>query len=159
MRLQKHLDPPHPRTRAELYMAPKGSPNFGLEPHSRQVVYSLWIRRTKTDMCIARNRRIAALQNINADRILVEPVTDIDELRLPDENSMAAYIIDALGEGLTLDELAEETEWSKSRIMINIYQIAKKTGVGIQRRGQRLHLALPASVSDLLPENVAPAIS
>ena len=110
-------------------------------------------------MCIAKSRRTEALKKVNADRVLVKPVANIADLRLPKENTVAAYMIDALGEGLTLDQLVEETDWSKSEIMISLYKIAKKTGVGIQRRSSRLHLALPSNSHGLIPEDMAPAMN
>ena len=110
-------------------------------------------------MCIAKSRRTEALKMVNSDRVLVKPAANIADLRLPEANTIAAYMIDALGEGLTLEQLVEATDWSKSRIMTNLYKMAKKTGVGIQRRSSRLHLALPSNACGLIPEDMAPAMN
>ena len=54
-------------------------------------------------MCIAKSRRTEALKMVNSDRVLVKPAANIADLRLPEANTIAAYMIDALGEGLTLE--------------------------------------------------------
>ena len=91
----------------------------------------------------AKARRLAALSDCKSDRLLVSPVRHKSELCLPQNETAAAYLIDALGEGWTVEQFAAKTEWSKSRIMANLYKVAKKTGVGIHHRNDRLHIVWP----------------
>ena len=89
------------------------------------------------------SRRIEALQNCNSDRKLVSPTKQYTELRLPEQGTVAADVIDALCEGLTIEQFKAETFWSKYQVMENIYRAAKKAGVGIERRSERLHIVWP----------------
>ena len=104
----------------------------------------------------AKARRLAALSDCKSDRLLVSPVRHMSELRLPRNESAAAYLIDALGEGWTVEQIAEKTEWSKARIMANLYKIAKKTGVGIHRRNDRLHIVWPEGFDEtcIYPQDI-----
>lgn len=97
----------------------------------------------------AKARRLKALSKCNADRLLVSPTAHASGLCLPTHNTAAAYIIEALGEGLTIEQFAAQTQWSKSRIMANLYKVAKKTGVGIQRRNERLHIVWPEGCNNI----------
>ncbi len=92
---------------------------------------------------LAKSRRLAALQGREADRVLVMPARHDSDLRLPDEGTAADYLISALGAGVTVEQIMLETGWSKPTVMINLYKVAKKTGIGIRRRSERLHLMLP----------------
>ena len=103
------------------------------------------------DLQSAKNGRLIALQRSNADRVLVAPAKRQIEVRLPEEGTVAAYLLDALGDGLTVDQIAAETERSKSTIMVNLFKVAKKTGVGIRRCNERLHLVLPDGAQDINP--------
>ena len=103
------------------------------------------------DLQLAKSRRLEALNQTNADRLLVAPAKHMSDLRLPKEGSIADHMIKVLGEGFTVEQFAEEMEWSKSRIMVNLYQVAKKTGIGIQRQNQILHLVMPEGASDKSP--------
>jgi hypothetical protein len=96
----------------------------------------------------AKSRRLAALKNCQSDRLLVEPADHVSELRMPEQGTVAAFIIDALGHGFTIAQFEVETGWSKARIMANLYTVAKKTGVGVQRRNQSLFAIWPADDSD-----------
>jgi DNA-binding NarL/FixJ family response regulator len=101
----------------------------------------------------AKSRRLMALQRLNSDRVLVAPAKHKSELRLPEKGTVAAYLIDALGDGLTVDQIAAETEWSKSTTMVNLYKVAKRTGVGIRRGNERLHLVLPDGTHYAFPRS------
>ena len=96
----------------------------------------------------AKARRLAALSKCNSDRLLVSPVGHVSDLRLPQNETVAAYLIDALGVGCTIEQFAEQTEWSKARIMANLYKVAKKTGIGILRRNDRLHIVWPEGFNE-----------
>lgn len=104
----------------------------------------------------AKARRIAALSQCNSDRLLVSPARHMSDLRLPHDETAAAYLIDALGEGWTIEQFSAKTEWSKSRIMANLYKVAKKTGIGIHRLNDRLHIVWPEGGNETFvsPEDV-----
>lgn len=95
-----------------------------------------------------KSRRIAALADRNADRVLVAPRQKASDLCLPNPNTKASQVIDALVDGLTLEQLMAETEWSKHEAMSNLYRIAKKTGLGIHRRAGKLYLDWPEVDAD-----------
>ncbi len=96
------------------------------------------------DLQQAKSRRLAALKNCQSDRLLVAPADHISELRMPEQGTVAAFIVDALGHGFTISQFEDETGWSKARIMANLYKVAKKTGVGVQRRNHGLFAIWPA---------------
>lgn len=96
-----------------------------------------------------KQRRLAALEKCNSDRVLVSPAKYKSDMRLPSAETVAAYLIDALKAGFTVQQLEAETGWSKSRIMANLYKVAKKTGVGIQRSSERLFIVWPDEDEDV----------
>ena len=100
---------------------------------------------------IAKARRLEALNKRNNDRILVEPVAHHTQITLPEEGTVADYLIDALRHGADLAQLCAETGWSKSTLLVNLYKVAKKTGLGIRRRQDTLHLMLPSDAKQILP--------
>ncbi len=99
----------------------------------------------------AKNRRLQALNKRSADRVLVSPARHHSQVCLPDEGTVADYLIDALGYGCTAEQLVDETGWSRSTVMVNLYKVAKKTGVGIRRRADMLHLLLPEGSGHIYP--------
>lgn len=100
---------------------------------------------------VARTGRLNALENSNLDRVLVAPAKHRTDIRLPDEGTVAAYLIDALGEDSTPEQIQAETGWSKSTVMVNLFKVAKKSGVGILRRNGKLSLLLPNNARDIYP--------
>lgn len=100
---------------------------------------------------LAKARRLTALNHRNTDRMLVAPAAHTSQVDLPDDGTVAAYLIDALGHGCCLDDLETETGWSKSTVIINLYKVAKKSGVGIHRRAKELHLVLPEGSDHIYP--------
>lgn len=100
---------------------------------------------------LARTRRIEALSKRNHDRVLVAPARHKDYVKMPEDGTVAAYLLEAINLGITIDQLIAETGWSKSTIIVNLYKVAKKSGVGINRRRETLHLVLPKGVRDAFP--------
>ncbi|WP_299916270.1 hypothetical protein [uncultured Roseobacter sp.] len=100
---------------------------------------------------LARSGRITALSHRNSDRILVRPARHRADVMLPEEGTVAAYLIDALGQGSTSDQIESETGWSKPTVLINLYRVAKKSGVGIRRRNDVMHLLLPKGAENVYP--------
>ncbi len=100
---------------------------------------------------LARTRRLQALKSKTSDRILVKPAAHHSQVRLPDEGTVANYLIDALGHGCTAEQLENETGWSKSTVIVNLYKVAKKSGVGIRRREDSMHLVLPEGSGHIYP--------
>ena len=91
----------------------------------------------------ARSRRLAALKHCNSDRLLVSPVHHAAEMRLPDEGTVASAILDELSTGLVAEKFATEAGWSRSRTMVNLFKVAKKTGIGIERRHGTMFVVWP----------------
>lgn len=83
--------------------------------------------------------------------MLVKPAAHHSQVDLPIEGTVAAYLIDALGHGCQADQLAVETGWSKSMVIVNLYKVAKKSGVGIRRRNDTMHLVLPKGAGHIYP--------
>ncbi len=92
---------------------------------------------------LAKARRLEALNTGNFDQILVKPAAHYSLVKMPDEGTVAEYLIEALLYGADLGELASETGWSRSTVLVNLYKVAKKTGVGIRRREDVLRIILP----------------
>lgn len=99
----------------------------------------------------AKHRRVQALTKAHADRILVKPADHHSCVHLPEEGTVADYLLEALGHGCQVEELEAETGWSKSTVLVNLYKVAKKTGVGIRRRANTLHLILPEGAKHMYP--------
>lgn len=91
----------------------------------------------------AKNRRLEAIKNRGEDRVLVKPAAHADHVKLPDEGTVADYMIEVLFHGCTTEEIEAATGWSRSTVMVNLYKVAKKSGVGIRRKDDMLHLLLP----------------
>lgn len=101
---------------------------------------------------MAKSRRLQALNQRSADRILVKPAEHHSQIKLPDEGTVAAYLIDALNRGCDVGQLVSETGWSKSTVVVNLYKVAKKCGVGIRRRADTLHIVMPTGASRVYPK-------
>ncbi|WP_195821163.1 hypothetical protein [Roseobacter sp. MH60115] len=99
----------------------------------------------------ARSGRIAALAHLNSDRILVKPANHKGDVALPEDGTVAAYLIDALGQGSSVEQIVAETGWSKSMVIVNLYKVAKKSGVGIRRRNAVMHLLVPQGAENVYP--------
>ena len=101
----------------------------------------------------AKARRLAALKTCNSDRVLVAPTEDISDLSPPERGTLAAHIIGALDRGCSVEEFMAEHGWSKGRAMANIYRVAKKAGVGIQRSNNKLWLVPPVGYGQRIVES------
>lgn len=99
----------------------------------------------------AKNRRLQALQKRSADRILVKPAAHHEQVQMPGAGTVAEYLIDALRHGCTSEQLEAETGWSRSTLMVNLYKVAKKTGVGIRRRSNMMYLDVPKGSAHKYP--------
>ncbi len=104
---------------------------------------------------LARSGRVAALTHLNSDRILVKPARHKADVVLPEEGTVAAYLIDALGQGSSVDQIVAETGWTKSMVIVNLYKVAKKSGVGIRRRNEVMHLLVPKGAENVYPRKQA----
>lgn len=101
---------------------------------------------------MAKSRRLEALNKRSSDRILVKPAEHHSQIKLPDEGTVAAYLIDALNRGCDVTQLETETGWSKSTVVVNLYKVAKKCGVGIRRREDNLYIVMPAGAKRVYPQ-------
>lgn len=104
---------------------------------------------------LARSGRIAALAHLNSDRILVKPARHKADVALPEDGTVAAYLIDALGQGSSVEQIVAETGWTKSMVIVNLYKVAKKSGVGIRRRDEVMHLLVPKGAENVYPRKQA----
>ena len=100
---------------------------------------------------LAKQRRIEALTKAGSDRILVKPAEHASHVHLPEEGTVADYLLEALGHGCDVEQLESETGWSRSTVIVNLYRVAKKSGVGIRRRADTLHLMLPKGAKHMYP--------
>lgn len=100
---------------------------------------------------MAKDRRVQALTARRTDRMLVKPAAHHSQVQMPDEGTVAAYLLDALVRGCQADQIALETGWSKSTVLVNIYKVAKKCGVGIRRSDDIMHIVLPEGSKRLYP--------
>lgn len=100
----------------------------------------------------AKSRRLKALHQRSSDRILVKPAAHHAQVQMPAKGTVAEYLIDALRHGCTADQLVMETGWSRSTLMVNLYKVAKRTGVGIRRNAETMHLVLPQGSVHKFPD-------
>lgn len=100
---------------------------------------------------MAKQRRLAALNSRTDERVLVKPALHGSQVNLPDEGTVADFLIDSLIHGCTADQLVRETGWSKQTVMVNLYKVAKKSGVGIRRRGETLNILMPQGTKNMYP--------
>lgn len=100
---------------------------------------------------LAKRRRLEALTKCRNDRMLVKPAEHASHVKLPDEGTVADYLLEALGHGCQVEQLSQETGWSKSTVLVNLYKVAKKSGIGIRRRSETLHLVLPQGAKHMYP--------
>lgn len=101
---------------------------------------------------LAKSRRLEALNQRFGDRILVKPGHH-SQLTAPTEGTVADYLLDALCKGCDPAQLQQETGWSKAVVMSNLYKVAKRTGVGIRRSQDALHLILPDGADKIYPRS------
>ena len=121
-----------------------------LDVTSRESVLGMAFNSTKA-------QNIETLNTGNDNVILAKPAAHYSQVKMPDEGTVAEYLIDALFYGADLSELANETGWSKSTVLVNLYKVAKKTGVGIRRREDVLRIILPKGYEqhDIKPKTVS----
>ena len=93
---------------------------------------------------LAKARRLEALDNRNVDRILVKPAAHHSQVKMPDEGTVADYLIEALRHGTDLGELASETGWSKSHCAGQpVYGSQKKPVLGFAVVKMYFRMVLP----------------
>lgn len=100
---------------------------------------------------MAKQRRLEALKNRSGNRLLVKPAKHMAQVNLPAEGTVADYLINALIHGTTTEQLARETGWTKQTVTVNLYKVAKKSGVGISRCGETMKLEMPTGAKSLYP--------
>lgn len=97
-------------------------------------------------------RKVRALE----DRVLVEPTTDLSNVRPIREGTKRHAMIQALLKGCTLDQLAEATGWKRDVAGAAIYTDLKAAGLGVRRENGLLILMLPNG-SNVVPLRPAAA--
>lgn len=101
---------------------------------------------------LAKNRRLEALNGRSADRMLVRPAHP-SKVVLPNEATVAGFLLDALGRGCDVEQLVRETGWSRAQVFVNLFKVAKRSGIGIRRKAGRMHLILPEGAKHMYPRN------
>lgn len=101
-------------------------------------------------LALAKNRRLDALNKCKADRIMVTPAAHVSQVKLPYEGTVADWLMEALSCGASIEQLAEQTGWSSSTVLINLYRVAKKSGVGIRREHDTLHMIMPVDYDEVV---------
>lgn len=96
---------------------------------------------------LAKSRRLDALRKRSNDRVLVQPKHP-SETTLPDEGTVAGYLMNVLSTGCEVDTLIAETGWSRSQVMVNLFKLARKTGFGIRRKADQMYLVLPENFDE-----------
>lgn len=97
-------------------------------------------------------KKVRALE----DRVLVEPTTDLSNVRPIREGTKRHAMVQALLNGCTLDQLATATGWKRDVASAAIYTDLKAAGLGVRREGGVLHLMLPNG-SNVVPLRPAAA--
>lgn len=85
-----------------------------------------------------------------ADRVIVEPTTDLSNVKPIREGTKRHAMVKALLKGCTLDELAEATGWSRNVASAAVYTDLKAAGLGVRREDGILTLILPKG-SNVVP--------
>ncbi|WP_294607178.1 hypothetical protein [uncultured Roseovarius sp.] len=104
---------------------------------------------------MARQGRLRALQFVNSDRILVHAARKCDDIVMPPKLSIDAHLLTELHYGVHVKQIMNETGWSSSRVMEQLYKAAKRAGLGIERRKGVLHLVHPSDIADKVRERFA----
>lgn len=84
------------------------------------------------------------------DRVIVEPATDLSNVKPIREGTKRHAMVQALLKGCTLDELATATGWSRDVTSSAIYTDMRAAGLGVRRENGVLHLMLPKG-SNVVP--------
>ncbi|PIV78574.1 MAG: hypothetical protein COW54_08635 [Rhodobacteraceae bacterium CG17_big_fil_post_rev_8_21_14_2_50_63_15] len=84
------------------------------------------------------------------DRVLVEPTSDLSNVRPIREGTKRHAMVQALLSGCTLDELATATGWKRDVASAAIYTDLRAAGLGVRRENGVLHLMLPKG-SNVVP--------
>ena len=100
---------------------------------------------------LAKQRRLEALNKSRRDRILVKPAAHHTDVALPALGTVADYLLESLGHGCRVAQLQRETGWSRSSVLVNLFKMAKKSGIGIRRKADTLYLVLPEGAKHMYP--------
>lgn len=97
-------------------------------------------------------KKVRALE----DRVLVEPTSDLSNVRPIREGTKRHAMVQALLKGCTLDQLATATGWKRDVASAAIYTDLKAAGLGVRRENGLLILMLPNG-SNVVPLRPAAA--
>ncbi|MBK8458234.1 MAG: hypothetical protein IPL47_14965 [Phyllobacteriaceae bacterium] len=97
-------------------------------------------------------KKVRALE----DRVLVEPTSDLSNVRPIREGTKRHAMVQALLKGCTLDQLATATGWKRDVAGAAIYTDLKAAGLGVRRENGLLILMLPNG-SNVVPLRPAAA--
>lgn len=103
----------------------------------------------------ARQGRLRALKLVNSDRVLVCAARNCDDIVMPSKLSIDAHLLTELHHGVHVKQIMNETGWSSSRVMEQLYKAAKKARLGIERRKGVLYLVHPSDIAEKVRERFA----
>lgn len=92
---------------------------------------------------LAKALRLERAKNSDDHGVVAQPAILSSQVKAPERGTVADYLFNALLQGASLTQLSSETGWSESTVLVNLRIVAKKTGIGIYRREDRLSLILP----------------
>ena len=92
---------------------------------------------------LARSGRDKALRMRKANRKLVSPAHHLDEVILPRQGSLDAGVLMMLHRGVSAETLSAKSGWSRSDVMVQIFQVVKRARLGLERRDGMLYLIYP----------------
>jgi hypothetical protein len=81
------------------------------------------------------------------DRIIVAPANDLKMVRPTGEGSKRHLLAQALLKGATIEDLMTVTGWNRSTAQSALRWDVPQMGLGVERRGEKYFLILPAGVN------------
>lgn len=92
----------------------------------------------------------ARVPRVAEDRVLVQPTSDLSNVRPIREGTKRHAMVEALLKGCTLDQLATATGWRRDVASSALYVDLKAAGLGVRRENGLLILMLPKG-SNVVP--------
>jgi hypothetical protein len=92
---------------------------------------------------LARTNRSKALALRNADRLLIAPAQNLNDVVLPQKGSLDAGLLMVLHRGVSVDRLMGKSGWSAAEVMVQVFKVVKRAHLGLERRGGEMYLVYP----------------
>lgn len=92
---------------------------------------------------LARDGRERALTFRNADRKLIAPPQNLNDVVLPEKGSLDAGLLMVLHCGVSVERMMGKSGWSAAEVMVQVYKTVKRAHLGLERRAGELFLIYP----------------